>query len=60
MALNKLIRNRTTVAKTESGHKPMKWFAMDLHVHTPASSDYQESGISYIEILRRARRAAWT
>lgn len=32
----------------------MKWFAMDLHLHTPASSDYQEPGTSYIDILRRA------
>ena len=27
---------------------------MDLHIHTPASSDYQEPGASYLEILRRA------
>ncbi|MEZ4667997.1 MAG: putative DNA binding domain-containing protein [Anaerolineae bacterium] len=27
---------------------------MDLHLHTPASSDYQEPTISYIDILRKA------
>jgi hypothetical protein len=27
---------------------------MDLHLHTPASSDYLEPGISYLDILRRA------
>ena len=27
---------------------------MDLHLHTPASSDYQDPGISYLDILRRA------
>jgi hypothetical protein len=27
---------------------------MDLHLHTPGSSDYQEPGISYIDILRQA------
>jgi len=32
----------------------MRWVAMDLHLHTPASSDYQEPGISYLDILRRA------
>jgi hypothetical protein len=32
----------------------MQWFRMDLHLHTPASSDYQEPGISYLDILRRA------
>lgn len=32
----------------------MQWLSMDLHLHTPASSDYQEPGIGYLEILRRA------
>jgi len=27
---------------------------MDLHLHTPASSDYQQSDVSYLEILRQA------
>ena len=27
---------------------------MDLHLHTPASSDYQEPDISYLDILRRS------
>jgi hypothetical protein len=27
---------------------------MDLHLHTPASSDYQEEGVSYLEILQTA------
>ena len=27
---------------------------MDLHLHTPASSDYQEPGVSYLDILLRA------
>lgn len=29
---------------------------MDLHLHTPASSDYQQEGISYLDILRQAER----
>jgi PHP family Zn ribbon phosphoesterase len=32
----------------------MQWLAMDLHLHSPASSDYQEPGTSYLDILRRA------
>lgn len=32
----------------------LQWYAMDLHLHTPASSDYQEPGIGYLDILRRA------
>lgn len=31
-----------------------QWYAMDLHLHTPASSDYQEPGVSYLDILKRA------
>ncbi len=26
-----------------------KWYSMDLHLHTPASSDYKTSGISYLD-----------
>lgn len=33
-----------------------KWYAMDLHLHTPASSDYQEPQASYLDILRRAEQ----
>ncbi|HEX7069783.1 MAG TPA: RNA-binding domain-containing protein, partial [Rhodothermales bacterium] len=27
---------------------------MDLHIHTPASADYQEDGVSFIQILQKA------
>ncbi len=32
----------------------MQWFRMDLHLHTPASDDYQEPAASYLDILRKA------
>jgi histidinol phosphatase-like PHP family hydrolase len=32
----------------------MQWYRMDLHLHTPASADYQEPSITYLDILRRA------
>jgi hypothetical protein len=32
----------------------MQWYRMDLHLHTPASADYQEPEISYLDILRKA------
>jgi len=32
----------------------MQWFRVDLHLHTPASSDYAEPSTSYLEILRTA------
>jgi hypothetical protein len=32
----------------------MQWYRIDLHLHTPASADYQEPDIAYVEILRKA------
>ncbi len=31
-----------------------QWYHADLHLHTPASSDYQEPDVSYLDILRKA------
>ncbi|MFO7631479.1 MAG: putative DNA binding domain-containing protein [Caldilinea sp.] len=30
-----------------------KWYKVDLHLHTPASHDYEEPGVSYLDWLRR-------
>ncbi len=35
-------------------HNNYTWYTTDLHLHTPASSDYQQPEISYIELLKRA------
>lgn len=35
---------------------PMNWWRMDLHLHTPASSDYLEPGVSYLDILQKAEQ----
>lgn len=32
----------------------MHWWRMDLHVHTPASSDFEEPQVSYLDVLRKA------
>lgn len=32
----------------------MQWRTIDLHLHTPASSDFQQMGVTYLEILQRA------
>jgi hypothetical protein len=32
----------------------MQWHSMDLHLHTPASSDFQQPDIKYVELLQRA------
>ncbi len=33
-----------------------RWIRADLHIHTPASEDYAEPKISYLEILQEAER----
>ncbi|MDE0610866.1 MAG: putative DNA binding domain-containing protein [Anaerolineaceae bacterium] len=32
----------------------MKWYRADLHLHTPASDDYQQRSVSTLDILRQA------
>lgn len=32
----------------------MTWFRTDLHIHTPASADYQDLSATYLEILQKA------
>ena len=32
----------------------MEWRRVDLHIHTPASKDYQESQATYLDILQKA------
>lgn len=32
----------------------MQWRSIDLHIHTPASADYQQPEVTYLEILQRA------
>jgi hypothetical protein len=41
------------VAKKQT-RRPMEWRTIDLHLHTPASVDYQEPGVTYLDILQRA------
>jgi hypothetical protein len=32
----------------------MQWYSIDLHLHTPASSDFQEHDVKYLDVLQRA------
>jgi hypothetical protein len=41
------------VGKSQSKEK-LQWRKMDIHLHTPASSDFQQPGVTYLEILQRA------
>jgi hypothetical protein len=36
------------------GSSSMQWYTVDLHLHTPASSDYQQPDATYLDILYRA------
>jgi len=42
------------VAKRKGHTVKKNWYAIDLHIHTPASSDYKQAGVTYLEILQRA------
>lgn len=35
-------------------HASMQWRTVDLHIHTPASSDFQQKNIDNLDILKRA------
>ena len=37
-------------------HGAGRWMRLDLHLHTPASEDYAEANVSYLDILREAER----
>ncbi|MCA9905006.1 MAG: transcriptional regulator, partial [Anaerolineae bacterium] len=39
-----------TSRKSDRAH----WYRVDLHIHTPASADYQQPTFSYLDILQRA------
>jgi hypothetical protein len=32
----------------------LEWFSADLHIHTPASSDYQQPEVAFLDILQKA------
>ena len=45
--------------KKNSGKKPetpSQWRTIDLHIHTPASSDFQQPEVSYLDIIQRAEQ----
>ena len=36
------------------------WYNADLHIHTPASTDFQQKDVSYLDVLRRAEQRGLT
>lgn len=49
-------RSRQAKSRERRGRdtRDLNWYRIDLHIHTPASADYQEPGVSLLDILRRA------
>jgi PHP family Zn ribbon phosphoesterase len=47
-------KRRKNVTNKKKNNSARQWRLMDLHLHTPASSDYQDPEISYLDILKRA------
>ena len=39
---------------TRKKKSKMQWYKMDLHLHSPASADWQEPGVSYLDLLHTA------
>lgn len=42
------------VRRAKKAPQTRNWYKMDLHLHTPGSSDYLEEHVSYLDILRQA------
>ncbi|MCA9950757.1 MAG: putative DNA binding domain-containing protein [Anaerolineales bacterium] len=45
---------RSTKQKGKQNKANRQWRRIDLHIHTPGSNDYQEEGVTYLDILRQA------
>ncbi len=41
---------------TNQNAPEQRWIKIDLHIHTPASEDYAERDVSYLQILREAEQ----
>ncbi|MDM8528669.1 putative DNA binding domain-containing protein [Anaerolineales bacterium HSG24] len=48
------MRYRTVARKYRSRRDKLNWYRIDLHLHTPASNDYLEPKVTYLDILRKA------
>ena len=41
-------------SKRGQGQSNLAWYAMDLHMHTPASKDYHDEGVTFLDVLKKA------
>lgn len=51
MSRNNRSRSR---GRSQRNEKELNWYRVDLHIHTPASADYHEPEVSFLDILRKA------
>ncbi len=42
--------------KKRTASNSSQWYTIDLHLHTPASADFQQAGITCLELLQEAER----
>ena len=47
-------QSRSSPETPSGGNHQRRWYRVDLHTHTPASSDYEEPAATYLDVLRRA------
>ncbi|MCB0130606.1 MAG: putative DNA binding domain-containing protein, partial [Caldilineaceae bacterium] len=47
-------QSRSSPETASGGNNQRRWYRVDLHTHTPASSDYEEPAATYLDVLRRA------
>lgn len=42
--------------RRRSNDSKQQWYKIDLHIHTPASADFQQENVTYLDVLREAER----
>ena len=48
------MKNRETTVTKRRVLAPTQWRTMDVHLHTPASKDFQQPEVTYLDLLHRA------
>ncbi len=53
LSQNNRSRSRSRSSRDTS---PLTWYQIDLHIHTPASADYQNPDVTLLDILKQAEQ----
>src|SRR6185436_16673599 len=51
-----IVEQEIMTTNGNNGRAGKRWIRADLHIHTPASEDYAEPDVSFLDILREAER----